>query len=335
MNVPINFVGLWTTLIAAGVYIYVLLDGFDLGIGVLYGMSTEPRHRDLMMRSIAPIWDGNETWLVFCGVALLSAFPLAFSIIIPAVYFPVLIMLLALIFRGVAFEYRFTDSLRRRFWDGAFHYGSLIATFSQGMILGAFVQGFQTDGRHYTGGSWDFLTFFTVLTGIALIGGYTLLGAGWLIIKTEGDLQAWARRMGRGALLFVAAGIALVSVWTPWMEQRIFQRWFAWPGIAYLAPIPLATAAVIIWAWRSLGRGRSTSPMLAASLLFLLAYVGIGISLWPTIVPYRVTLWQAASSPSTQAFLLVGALPLLPVILMYSGWSYWVFRGKVHSDIGY
>ncbi len=194
-----------------------------------------------MMRSIAPVWDGNETWLVFCSVALLAAFPIAFSIIIPAVYFPVLVMLLALTFRGVAFEYRFSDSARRRFWDGAFHFGSMIATFAQGVILGAFIQGFQTDGRHYTGSSWGFLSCFTVLTGIALIGGYTLLGAGWLIIKTEGDLQAWARRMGRRALLCVVAGILLVSVWTPWMEARIFQRWFSWPGIAYLSPIPIAT----------------------------------------------------------------------------------------------
>jgi cytochrome d ubiquinol oxidase subunit II len=335
MNASISFVGVWTTLVAVGVYIYVLLDGFDLGIGVLYGLSANPDHRDLMMRSIAPVWDGNETWLVFCGLALLSAFPIAFSIIIPAIYFPVLIMLLSLIFRGVAFEYRFTDRFRRRFWDGAFHYGSIVATFAQGMILGAFIQGFQTDGRHYTGRSWDFVTLFTILTGFALIGGYTLLGAGWLIIKTEGELQAWSRRMGRGALICVVAGIILVSIWTPLIEPQIYQRWFSWPNMAWLAPVPIATAAVAFWAWRSLALGKGSSPMIAGALLFLLAYVGIGISLWPTIVPYSVTLWQAASSPSTQAFLLVGALFLLPVILMYTGWSYWVFRGKVRSDIGY
>jgi cytochrome bd ubiquinol oxidase subunit II len=335
VNAPISFVGIWTAIIVFGVYAYVLLDGFDLGIGVLYGFSPQQQHRDAMMRSIAPIWDGNETWLVFCGVALLAAFPVAFSIVIPAVYFPVLVMLLALTFRGVAFEYRFTDTFRRRFWDGAFHYGSLIATFAQGVILGAFIQGFQTDGRHYTGTSWDFLTFFTVLTGFGLIGGYALLGAGWLIIKTEGELQAWARRAGRWALLCVLAGIVLVSVWTPWMEARIFQRWFSWPNVAYLAPIPIATVAVAGWEWHALRHGRGASPMLAASLLFLLAYAGIGISIWPNIVPYKVNIWDAAASPSTQSFLLVGSLLLLPVILMYTGWSYWVFRGKVRNDVGY
>jgi cytochrome bd ubiquinol oxidase subunit II len=334
VNPAISFVGLWTTLIAFGVYIYVLLDGFDLGIGVLHGLSSNEGDRDLMMRSIAPIWDGNETWLVFCSVALLAAFPLAFAIVMPAIYFPILVMLLALTFRGVAFEYRFTDKFRRRFWDGAFHYGSVIATFAQGVILGAFIQGFQTDGHRYTGRSWDFLTWFTILTGFALIGGYTLLGAGWLIIKTEGDLQAWARRMGRWALLCVFTGIVLVSVWTPWMEAQIFQRWFSWPDIAYLSPIPLATAALGGWAWYALGHGKLATPMVAASLLFLIAYAGIGISIWPTIVPYKVTLWQAASSASTQSFLLVGSLLLLPVILMYSAWSYWVFRGKVRSDLG-
>jgi cytochrome d ubiquinol oxidase subunit II len=298
-------------------------------------LSNNAQHRDLMMRSIAPVWDGNETWLVFCSLALLAAFPLAFAIVIPAIYFPLLIMLLALIFRGVAFEYRFTDNLRQRFWDGAFHYGSLIATFAQGMILGTFIQGFQTDGHRFTGHSWDFVTFFTLLTGVALIGGYSLLGAGWLIIKTEGELQQWARRMGRGALLFVVVGIVAVSAWTPMIEARIYLRWFSWPNIAWLAPIPLLTALAIVWAWRSLAHGRSGAPMLAACLLFFLSYLGIGISIWPNIVPYRVTLWQAASSPSTQSFLLVGALLLLPVILMYSGWSYWVFRGKVRSKIGY
>jgi cytochrome d ubiquinol oxidase subunit II len=335
MNNSISFVGIWTTLVAFGVYIYVLLDGFDLGIGILYGLSTNERHRDLMMRSIAPVWDGNETWLVFCGVALLAAFPLAFAIILPAIYFPVLIMLLSLIFRGVAFEYRFTEPLRRRFWDGAFHYGSIIATFAQGMILGAFIQGFQTDGRHYSGHSWDFVTLFTSLTGIALIGGYTLLGAGWLIIKTEGELQRWAARRGRGALVLVIAGIVLVSIWTPIIESHIYERWFSWPNIAWLSPLPIATAAIAWWCWRALGRASGAQPMVAGALLFLLAYIGIGISLWPTIVPYRVTLLEAASSPSTQGFLLVGALFLLPVILMYTGWSYWVFRGKVRSDIGY
>jgi cytochrome d ubiquinol oxidase subunit II len=313
----------------------VLLDGFDLGVGMLYGVAPDS-DRDTVMNSIAPVWDGNETWLVLGSIGLLTAFPLAFAIILPAVYFPILLMLLGLIFRGVAFEYRFRDRARRSIWDHGFCYGSLLATFAQGIVLGAFIQGFEVEGRAYAGGSFSWAKPFPLLCGAALVAGYGLLGAGWLVIKTEGELQAWARRWGRGCLAAVVLAIVAVSLWTPLADDRIAQRWFAWPNIAYLSPVPVATALLTLWEWRMLGRrGADAGPFLGAVGLFLLAYIGIAVSLWPMIVPYRFTLWEAAAGPGAQAFLLVGTLFLLPVILVYIGWSYWVFRGKVRGDIGY
>jgi cytochrome bd ubiquinol oxidase subunit II len=335
MQAPFDFVPIWTVILGLGVFFYVLLDGFDLGVGILYGFVREPAWRPLMINSIAPVWDGNETWLVLGGVGLLAAFPLAFAIIVPAVYFPVLVMLLALIFRGLSFEFRFKDAQHLTFWDHAFTAGSALATFAQGVVLGAFIQGFDTDGRQFTGSALDWLTPFSVFTGLALLFGYGLLGAGWLILKTEGALQAWARARGRVCLVGVAIGVGVVSLWTPLIDPAIAARWFSWPNIVLLSPVPVVTAALALWEWRALGGRVDAAPFLVAVGLFVMAYIGITISLWPTIVPYRVTLWQAASSPSTQAFLLVGTLMLLPVILMYTGWSYWVFRGKVRADIGY
>jgi cytochrome d ubiquinol oxidase subunit II len=331
----ISFVGIWSVIIAAGMLFYVLLDGFDLGIGILHGFASTSDDRELMMDSIAPVWDGNETWLVFGGLALMTAFPLAFAIIMPAVYFPILVMLLALAFRGVAFEFRFHDPAGRAFWDQAFHYGSLVATFTQGLVLGAFIQGFRVEGRQFVGGAFDFLTPFSVMTGVALVFGYALLGAGWLIMKTDGALQAWGRRAGRLCLLFVVAGIVMVYVWTPLLERTVARRWQSWPDVLFVVSVALLTFAAGIWEWRVLGGSRDAAPFGVAMVLFLLSYVGLAISLWPMVVPYRITLWEAASSPSTQAFLLVGTLFMLPVILMYSGWSYWVFRGKVRRDLGY
>jgi cytochrome bd ubiquinol oxidase subunit II len=331
-----DFVPLWTIILGLGVFLYVLLDGFDLGVGILYGFAPDLASRNLVMNSIAPIWDGNETWLVLGGVGLLAAFPLAFSIILPAVYFPILVMLLALVFRGVAFEFRYRDAAHRTFWDHAFCYGSALATFAQGIVLGAFIQGFQTDGRHFAGTSFDCFTPFSLFTGLALLFGYSLLGAGWLVMKTEGGLQERARRLGRWCLLGVLAAIAVVSLWTPLLEPDIARRWFSWPNIAFFAPVPAITALLAWFAWRAFSNRRSdVAPFVAAIGLFVMSYLGIAISLWPMIVPYKFTLWQAASSPSTQVFLLVGTLFLLPVILMYTGWSYWVFRGKVRGDIGY
>ena len=326
---------IWTLIIALSVFFYVLLDGFDLGVGMLWGLAAKA-HRDSVMDTIAPVWDGNETWLILCGLALLGVFPLAFAIIIPAVYFPVLIMLLALVFRGVAFEFRFEHPRITRIWAHGFCVGSAFATFAQGCILGAFIQGFTVQGRSFAGSSWDWLTPFSVLTGLALMAGYGLLGAGWLVIKTEGELQAWARRMGRFCLMGVLAAIVVVSIWTPLTEPAIAHRWFSWPHIALLAPVPVITAIVACLCWHAFrGWGSDSAGFLTAIGLFLMSYLGVAISLWPMIVPDHYTIWQAASAPGTQMFLLIGTLFLLPVILMYSGWSYWVFRGKLRGDVGY
>jgi cytochrome d ubiquinol oxidase subunit II len=331
----LDLVPIWTILLGLSVLYYVVFDGFDLGVGILYGLAPREAWRAAIMNSIAPIWDGNETWLVFGGLGLLAAFPLAFAIIIPAVYFPILIMLLALVFRGVAFEFRFRHPALRRFWDLAFSGGSLAATFAQGIVLGAFIQGFPVEGRAYAGTSFDWVTPFALMTGMALVFGYSLLGAGWLVLKTEGELQQWARRAGRTCLVGVLIGIVTVSIWTPLAHPGIAQRWFSWPNIAFLSPVPIVTALIALGEWYVLARDYDLAPFLAAIGLFLMSYLGIAISLAPLIVPYHYTLWQAASSESTQAFLLIGTLFLLPIILMYTGWSYWVFRGKVRGDIGY
>jgi cytochrome d ubiquinol oxidase subunit II len=331
----LDLVPLWTFLLALAVFYYVVFDGFDLGVGILYGFAPDGTERSLIMNSIAPIWDGNETWLVFGGLGLLAAFPLAFAIIIPAVYFPILIMLLALVFRGVAFEFRFKHPGLRRFWERAFCGGSAVATFAQGVVLGTFIQGFQVDGRHFTGTSFDWVTPFALLTGVALIFGYGLLGAGWLVLKTEAELQEWARRAGQVCLIAVLIAIMAVSIWTPVANADIARRWLTWPNIGLLSPVPIVTALIAIGEWYALTHRLELFPFLGAVGLFLMSFIGIAISLWPLIVPYHYTLWQAASSESTQAFLLIGTLFLLPIILMYTAWSYWVFRGKVHGEFGY
>jgi cytochrome d ubiquinol oxidase subunit II len=335
MNPVFDFVPVWTLILGMGIFFYVLLDGFDLGVGMLYGLAPDLVSRNIVMNSIAPIWDGNETWLVLGSVGLLAAFPLAFAIIIPALYFPILVMLLALVFRGVAFEFRFRDAQRRTFWDHGFCYGSAIATFAQGLMLGAYIQGFEVEGRHFVGTTFDFLTPFSFLIAVALLFGYSLLGAGWLILKTEGEIQAAARRYGRICLIGVLIAIAVVSIWTPLMNEGVARRWFSWPNIAFLSPVPIATALVAFGVWHALSGRSEVGAFVGTICLFALAYIGMVISLWPMIVPYHYTLWQAASSESTQAFLLIGTLFLLPVILIYSGWSYWVFRGKVRANVGY
>ena len=326
---------IWALIIAFAVFMYVVMDGFDLGIGILFPTFGKGQERSQAMNAIAPVWDGNETWLVLGGVGLLAAVPLAFAIIIPAVYFPILLMLLGLIFRGVAFEFRLKTTRARHWWNRSFFVGSLVATYFQGVVLGMFVEGFEVQGRTYAGGTFDWLRPFPLLTGAGLVAGYVLLGATWLVMKTEGDLQAWARRAAGVGLAGVLAFIAMVSIWTPLAHADIAARWFGWPNLLLLAPVPLITGGIALVLWRSLRSGGEHLPFLAAMGLFAMGYLGLAISLFPYIVPYRVTLWQAASSPSTQAFLLIGTLFLLPIVFMYTGWSYYVFRGKVRAEIGY
>jgi cytochrome bd ubiquinol oxidase subunit II len=334
MSPVLDFVPIWTVILFASVFLYVLLDGFDLGVGILYGFAPNSAARNVLMNSIAPVWDGNETWLVFGGLGLFAAFPLAFSIIIPAVYFPIVVMLLALVFRGVAFEFRYRDAEHRTAWDYAFNAGSALATFAQGVVLGSIIQGFKVEGRAFSGSSLDCFTPFSIMTGVALLFGYGLLGAGWLILKTEGDIQTAARRQGCICLIGVVTAIIIVSIWTPVLNSAVASRWFVVPDILCLAPIPITTAAVAFLTWRSLQNGSQILPFVGGIMLFALSYSGIAISLYPMIAPPNLTLWQAASSDRTQVFLLVGALVLLPVILMYTSWAYWVFRGKVRANIG-
>jgi cytochrome d ubiquinol oxidase subunit II len=332
---PLDLVPVWTVILAASVFMYVLLDGFDLGVGILFAFIRDDHERTLMMNSVAPIWDGNETWLIMGGMGMLAAFPLAFAIIIPAVYFPILLMLLGLIFRGVAFEFRLKKSSQQHWWDASFFGGSAIATLFQGVVLGMYVEGFTVSGRVFSGTSFDWFGPFPLLTGVGLLFGYTLLGATWLVMKTEGRLQQHARNLALVALYGVLAFIAMVSVWTPLMHGEIAQRWFSTPNIFYLALVPIVTAIIAFVTWRALRRDSDYVPFIGAMGLFVMCYLGLGISLFPYIVPYAVTLWDAAATPSTQMFLLIGTLFLLPIIFTYLGWSYYVFRGKVSAEVGY
>jgi len=331
----LDLVPLWACVLSLAVLMYVLLDGFDLGVGVLFFFRQHDEDRDLMVASVAPIWDFNETWLILGGGGLLAVFPLAFAVVIPAVYFPILLMLLGLLFRGVAFEFRDAPRARRRIWNAAFAYGSLVATFAQGVVLGNFIRGFPVNGRVFAGTSWDWIAPFPLLTGVGLLVGYSLLGATWLVMKTEGELQQWARGIARWLLLALLAFILMVSVWTPLEEQRIAQRWFSFPNLLYFSPVPILTIVLALTLLRALKRGKDVLPFLCAMGLFVLSYIGLIISLWPYVAPPSITLWDAATAPMSQQFLMVGTMFLLPVILLYVFWSYWVFRGKVRAGMGY
>jgi cytochrome d ubiquinol oxidase subunit II len=331
--VDLSFI--WAGLIAFAVLAYVVLDGFDLGVGVLFLFFEDQHDRNLMTNSVAPVWDGNETWLVLGGGGLMAVFPLAYATVLPALYAPIILMLLALIFRGVAFEFRFRTKRWRPVWDWGFALGSIIAAFTQGIALGALVQGIKVADRHYAGGWWDWLTPFSVLTGIAVVVGYGLLGATWLNLKTEGPLQARAKRFaiytGVGTLLLIGA----VSLWTPFLDPIYFTRWFQWPTAYFSAIVPLLLAICAFGLWQGLTADKHLQPFLSALGLFVISFVGIGISFYPYIVPGALTIEEAAAPDASLGFLLVGAAVLVPIILIYTGYAYWVFRGKVDPNEGY
>lgn len=333
--IAIDLTVIWAGIIAFAVAAYVVMDGFDLGIGILFPFFKVGEERDKAMNSIAPVWDGNETWLVLGGGGLMAAFPLAYAIILPALYAPLIAMLLGLVFRGVAFEFRWRDPGHRPFWDLAFYVGSVVATFAQGVTLGALLQGISVSGRAYAGGWWEWLTPFSLLTGISLIVGYALLGASWLIWKTGGGLQDDARRFGRPLTIALLVAIAAVSAYTPFLENKYHERWFGYPGILATAPVPLFVALTGFLLWRSIAHGkRDGSPFLLTLVLFGLSMAGLAISIWPDVIPGRVSIWAAAAPERSQIFMLVGTAVLVPIILAYTGWSYWVFRGKV-DEAGY
>jgi len=322
----------WAFIIAFAIAAYVVMDGFDLGIGILFPFFRVGKERDQAMNAIAPVWDGNETWLVLGGGGLLAAFPLAYAIILPALYAPLIAMLLGLVFRGVAFEFRWRDPGHRKWWDAGFTTGSLLAAFMQGVTLGALLQGISVVGRSYSGAWWEWLSPFTVLTGASLVVGYALLGACWLIWKSEGRLRDDARRLARIATPALLVAIALVSLATPFVERQYFVRWFEYPGLLVTLPVPLLVAAAAVTLWRSLDGRRDWLPFVSTLLLFLLNLIGLGISIWPDVVPGRVSIWQAAAPHTSQLFMLVGALVLIPIIIGYTALSYWVFRGKVGEE---
>ena len=328
---------IWFVIIVFATLMYIVMDGFDLGIGILFAAVRRGEERDVMVKSVAPVWDGNETWLVLGGAGLFGAFPLAYAVIIDALSVPLTLMLIGLIFRGVAFEFRFKATpAHRPFWDKAFLGGSLLATFTQGMVVGAVINGFPVSGRSFSGGIFDWFTPFTLFCGLGLTIAYALLGASWLVMKSEDPLQRAMRRISRILLLALLVAIAVISLWTPLSQPTIAARWFSLPNLFFLLPVPLLVVAISAWLWRSLGRHVSHALPFALTLaLVFLGFSGLGISIWPYIIPPGITLWQAAAPPQSQGFMLVGALLIIPVILGYTFWSYYVFRGKVQPGEGY
>ena len=321
---------IWGCLIAGAIFLYVVLDGFDLGCGILFPFAPSDHCRSRIMNSIAPFWDGNETWLVLGGGGLFVAFPLAYAVLLPALYLPIILMLIGLIFRGVAFEFRFKASKKdQKLWDIVFHGGSLLAAFMQGVVLGNFVQGIKVTGRSFSGGALDWANGFAIFTGIALIFGYALLGATWLVMKTEGKTQIWARHSAKYVLCFVAIAMAMVSIAMPLIDKRILQLWFSIPNIYYLLVVPLLTVGTFILLWWDLyQKKREIRPFFLSLALFLLAYIGFGVSLYPWIVPFEFTLWEASAAPASQSIILIGTAILLPIILGYTAYCYYIFRGK-------
>jgi cytochrome d ubiquinol oxidase subunit II len=327
---------IWAAIIFFAVFMYVVLDGFDLGIGMLFPFVRTREDRDVMMNTVAPVWDGNETWLVLGGEGLLAAFPVAYSIILSGLYLPLIFMLVGLIFRGVAFEFRFKANDRERpVWDAAFIGGSITAAFFQGVSLGAFLNGIPVSGRSYAGSPIDWIGPFPLLAGFGVMIAYTLLGSTWLVMKTEGPLQQRMIQVARPFAGLMLAAIAAVSIWTPLRHPEVAERWFSFPNILFLAPVPLLVLAAIWLLLRSLKGEPHRVPFLMALALVFLGFTGMAISIWPHIVPPAITIWEAASSPASQGFTLVGTLFVLPFILMYTAFSYYVFRGKVRSGEGY
>lgn len=327
---------IWGGIIGLAVAMYVVLDGFDLGIGVLFPFTKDEAERDQMMNTVAPFWDGNETWLVLGGGGLWVAFPKAYAVIMPAVYLPIIGMLLALVFRGVAFEFRWVAKPDHWHWDLAFAGGSILAAFLQGVILGTLIQGVEVADNQFAGGPFDWLTPFALVCGIAVVCGYALLGATWLNMKTDGEVQERARRHALPLVAAVLVAMGIVSLWTPFAVERIAERWFTLPNFYFLWPVPVLAVLIGFLVFTGLQRRAELVPFFGTIGLFLLGYAGLAISTAPYIVPPSLTFWDAAAAPASQMFFLVGTAFLLPLVLLYTVFVYWIFRGKVeHGGPGY
>jgi cytochrome d ubiquinol oxidase subunit II len=329
---PVILPLVWAAILALAVFLYVLLGGYDLGLGVLFPLAPSHKDRDAMMGSVAPFWDGNETWLVLGGGGLLAAFPLAYAVMLPALYLPIVLMLIGLILRGVAFEFRFKSERYRWTWDMAFSLGSVLAALMQGAIMGAFIEGFAVTENKFSGGAFDWLTPFSVLTSAALLSGYVLLSAAWLIMKADEALREWAYGIAYTALIALATFIVIYSLWTPFLHPEIAARWFTPANMVMLSPVPLVTAASVVALWMALNRRQRYTPFLLAAALFMLCYTGLGVSLFPYIVPPNITIWQAAAAPDSQLFMLYGAIPIIPLILGYTAYSYYVLWDTTEHD---
>lgn len=333
---------IWAVLIAVAVFLYVALDGFDLGVGILFPFAKDGHERDQMQAAIAPVWDGNETWLVLGGGGLFAAFPKAYAALMPALYLPIFLMLLALIFRGVAFEFRHHGRERgKKWWTFAFSAGSIVATIAQGLVLGGFVQGIAIEGGVFVGGQLDWLTPFSLLVAASLVAGYALLGAAWIVFKAQGELAERARRWVKQLALLTALAMGAVSLATLGVDARVTERWgltmtsVDWPVFIKLAPLPVLAGVILFLMWRGIEERKFLRPYLYAVCLFLIGYIGLAVSLWPFIVPFAMTPAEAASADNALQLMLVGALVMLPIILAYTAFVYWTFRAKVDDDAAY
>jgi len=327
---------IWAAIIALGVFIYVTLDGFDLGIGLLFPFVESKEERQVMLNTVAPVWDGNETFLVLGGAGIFGAFPIVYSTLLPACYLPLILMVVGLIFRGAAFEIRAKAHRTQALWDLAFVCGSALASFCQGITLGALLQGIKIADGKFVGGAFDWLSPFSVFCGIGVLVTYAALGCGWLIMKTDGELQKKMRMVMNpmvGVLLLI---IGIISLWTVLGLPAVAHRWFGSGTLVYFLPVPILVVVCVWGVFKTVREGHETTPFYLTLALCFLGFSGLVISIWPNIIPPSLTIWDASSSRESQLFALVGTLIILPVILVYHFMQYRVFKGKVREgDAGY
>ncbi|GAB6071301.1 cytochrome d ubiquinol oxidase subunit II [Thiomicrorhabdus hydrogeniphila] len=322
----------WTAILIFALFMYVVLDGFDLGVGILLPFFAERKHRDQMVNSITPFWDGNETWLIFTGVCLLGIFPKSYSILLPALYIPVIAMLLGLVFRGIAFEFREMNQAWKLRWDIVFHIGSVVVAFAQGVILGSLIQGIDTQNGQFVGNWLAWMSPFALFTGFAVVVGYALMGASWLFMKTTLNLQEKVRLYSAYALAITFITLMIISFWTTNLNQYYFNKWFDWPRCWFTLLIPLLSITAILWFIYGLYKQQHRIPFLASITLFASGYIGVLYNIYPYILPPSLTFKAAAAPDSSLHFLLMGTLIMLPIVASYFIYSHWVFKGKVHTE---